>query len=121
MSTPEYNTLAEIVAQLEFCNFECQGGPLRNNAAFIALKERAAKEQTQCPDSPDRRHHFIPDESENWKDRGFEICPHCKYRRVAKSSTLRSCITRSPQTPRKVQCCERDHDYDGNCDRHPAR
>lgn len=21
---------------------------------------------------------------------------------------------------RKQQCCERDHDYDGNCDRHPA-
>ena len=34
-------TLKEIVAQLEWCNYECEAGPLTNNAAFIALKEMA--------------------------------------------------------------------------------
>jgi hypothetical protein len=31
-------TLQEIVEQLEFCNYECQGGKLENNVAFIELK-----------------------------------------------------------------------------------
>ena len=29
----------EIIEQLEMCDYECVGGPLTNNAAFIALKE----------------------------------------------------------------------------------
>ena len=33
--------LPEIIEQLEKCEFECEGGPLRNNVAFIALKEMA--------------------------------------------------------------------------------
>lgn len=37
----EYKTLKEIVEQLEWCGYECQGGPLVNNIAFIALKEMA--------------------------------------------------------------------------------
>jgi hypothetical protein len=32
-------TLKEIVKQLESCGYECEAGPLRNNTAFIALKE----------------------------------------------------------------------------------
>jgi len=31
-------TLAEIVEQLEFCDYQCEGGPIRNNIAFIELK-----------------------------------------------------------------------------------
>ena len=31
-------TLAEIVEQLEFCDYQCEGGPLTNNIAFIELK-----------------------------------------------------------------------------------
>ena len=27
------------IKQLEFCNYECEGGILKNNVAFIALKE----------------------------------------------------------------------------------
>jgi len=34
-------TLAEIVDQLEFCDYQCEGGPLRNNIAFIELKRRS--------------------------------------------------------------------------------
>lgn len=32
-------TLKEIVEQLESCEFTCEGGPLEDNLAFIALKE----------------------------------------------------------------------------------
>jgi len=31
--------------QLEFCEYECQGGVLINNVAFIALKELILKEE----------------------------------------------------------------------------
>lgn len=31
--------LCAIVEQLESCGFECEGGPLELNTAFIALKE----------------------------------------------------------------------------------
>lgn len=34
-------TLTEIIAQLEACRFECKGGPLELNEAFIGLKEIA--------------------------------------------------------------------------------
>ena len=33
--------LPKIVAQLEKCEYECQGGYLKNNVAFIALREMA--------------------------------------------------------------------------------
>jgi hypothetical protein len=36
-------TLAEIVKQLESCNYECEAGPLANNVAFIALKNMLPK------------------------------------------------------------------------------
>jgi hypothetical protein len=36
-------TLKEIVQQLEMCDFECQGGSLKMNVAFIELKEMAEK------------------------------------------------------------------------------
>jgi len=39
-----FDTLSKIVEQLEFCKYECQGGPLKNNRAFVALKQIAEKE-----------------------------------------------------------------------------
>lgn len=33
--------LKGIVAQLESCKYECEGGPLENNVKFIRLKEIA--------------------------------------------------------------------------------
>ena len=30
---------AKAIEQLEVCEYECQGGPLINNVAFIALQE----------------------------------------------------------------------------------
>jgi hypothetical protein len=38
-------TLKEIAQQLEMCNIECQGGNIKMNVAFIALKEMAEKEE----------------------------------------------------------------------------
>lgn len=40
----EYKKIQEIVEQLEGCNYECEGGPLNMNIAFIKLKELANKE-----------------------------------------------------------------------------
>lgn len=40
-----YMTLKEIVKQLEWCGYKCEGGPLVNNIAFIKLKEMAEKEE----------------------------------------------------------------------------
>jgi len=38
----EYDySLLEIVNQLKKCKYTCQGGPLENNIAFIALEEIA--------------------------------------------------------------------------------
>ena len=33
--------LTEIIEQLELCEYECEGGPLRLNVAFIELKKMA--------------------------------------------------------------------------------
>jgi hypothetical protein len=33
--------LKAIVEQLKFCDYECIGGPMINNVAFIALEELA--------------------------------------------------------------------------------
>lgn len=33
------DSIKKIVDQLEGCNYECEGGFLKNNVAFIALKE----------------------------------------------------------------------------------
>jgi len=43
---PEYKTLAEIVQQLEFCGYKALDGnaDLKNNLAFMKLKERAEEE-----------------------------------------------------------------------------
>jgi hypothetical protein len=40
-------SLKEIVEQLEFCKFECEGGSLENNIAFLELKRRAELEETE--------------------------------------------------------------------------
>ena len=34
----KFDTIKKIVDQLEFCNYECEGGYLKNNTAFLALK-----------------------------------------------------------------------------------
>ncbi len=36
-----YDSIKKIVEQLEGCGYECEGGVLINNAAFIALKRMA--------------------------------------------------------------------------------
>ncbi|MGF7528504.1 hypothetical protein [Bacillus paralicheniformis] len=38
---PEFKTLKEIVEQIKECGFECEAGPLINNAAFRKLAELA--------------------------------------------------------------------------------
>ena len=35
----KFDSIKKIVEQLESCNYECEGGFLKNNVAFIALKE----------------------------------------------------------------------------------
>ena len=37
----KYDTLQKIVEQLEFCNYEAEGGLLKNNVAFLSLKRMA--------------------------------------------------------------------------------
>lgn len=37
----KYDTLEKIVAQLEFCNYECEAGYLKDNVAFMAIKKMA--------------------------------------------------------------------------------
>jgi hypothetical protein len=37
----KYDTIQKIVEQLEKCNYECEGGFLKNNVAFLALKKMA--------------------------------------------------------------------------------
>lgn len=39
----KFDTLQKIVDQLEFCNYECIGGHIKNNSAFKALKRMASK------------------------------------------------------------------------------
>ena len=36
--------LFKIVEQLESCDYQCDGGPLNNNVAFLALKKMAARQ-----------------------------------------------------------------------------
>ena len=35
----QYDSIEKIVTQLESCNYECEGGYLKNNVAFLALKK----------------------------------------------------------------------------------
>lgn len=44
----EYTTLAQIVEQLEKCEYECEGGYLKNNVAFVALKNKASDLKAMC-------------------------------------------------------------------------
>ena len=37
----KFDSIKKIVDQLESCNYECEGGFLKNNVAFTALKEMA--------------------------------------------------------------------------------
>ena len=38
ISMEKYDTIKKIVDHLEYCNFECIAGSLKNNIAFMALK-----------------------------------------------------------------------------------
>lgn len=38
---PKFNTIGEIVEQLEWCDYENEAGKLENNVAFKALKKMA--------------------------------------------------------------------------------
>jgi len=40
----KYDTLQKIVDQLESCKYECNGGELVNNIAFLKLKQMANKQ-----------------------------------------------------------------------------
>jgi hypothetical protein len=51
------NNLKEIVEQLESCEYECEGGPLEMNTAFIELKKAALEGQVLA--QPRRK--FIPE------------------------------------------------------------
>lgn len=50
-SIKSFNSLSKIVEQLEKCGYECIGGPLKNNTAFIALKRLAEKELANVGDT----------------------------------------------------------------------
>ena len=39
----KYDTLSKIVEQLEGCDYECEGGYLNKNIAFLSLKRMANK------------------------------------------------------------------------------
>jgi hypothetical protein len=39
----KFDTIDKIVAQLESCNYECEGSYLKMNVAFLALKRMAKK------------------------------------------------------------------------------
>jgi hypothetical protein len=51
----DYMTLQSIVDQLRYCDYECEGGPLHMNQAFLVLEDMARgaaalDEQTkECP------------------------------------------------------------------------
>ena len=40
----KFDTLAKIVEQFEMSNYECEGGYLKNNTAFMSLKRMAGGE-----------------------------------------------------------------------------
>lgn len=40
-------SLKKIVEQLEWCGYECEGGPLVNNIAFIELKRQAELQEAE--------------------------------------------------------------------------
>lgn len=39
----KYDTIEKIVNQLEFCNYECEAGFLKDNVAFMSLKNMINK------------------------------------------------------------------------------
>ncbi len=73
MMAKEFKTLTAIVEQLEYCEYECEGGPLKMNVAFIALKEMVVH------DKPDAKNFikYVSDlekaQTENKRLRGLLI------------------------------------------------
>jgi hypothetical protein len=41
-----FDTLSKIVKQLEDCDYQCKGGPLKNNVAFISLQRMAQQQES---------------------------------------------------------------------------
>ena len=39
----KFDSIKKIVVQLESCDYECEGGFLKNNVAFLSLKQMAEK------------------------------------------------------------------------------
>lgn len=59
-------TLSEIVEQLEWCGYQCEGGPLEKNVAFMALKrlaDRSQGRQIAFVNPPIIRPPFVVEES----------------------------------------------------------
>lgn len=52
--------LADIVKQLDACDFECEAGPLRNNVAFLTLKEMAGIGYPILSEAGMNHLHFLP-------------------------------------------------------------
>lgn len=62
-------TLKEIIEQLESCNYECEGGPLVNNEAWIELKRMAEIGSLSATPIKTLSKEEEKDLSERWKKR----------------------------------------------------
>lgn len=47
----KFDTLEKIVQQIEMSDYECEGGPLKNNVAFMSLKRMALKARKDVDDT----------------------------------------------------------------------
>jgi len=77
-----HGSLDAIVAHLESCNFESESGPLRLNAAFIALKEMTVKAAkvgsvTQHTEGKICPHFSYEREPTNEEETHFRTLPWC--------------------------------------------
>lgn len=68
----DYKTLQDCIEQLEMCKYECIGGNLENNVAFIKIKELAQVNNLNLP--------FVSQQSE-------QLCFNCNKEPMANSFT----------------------------------
>jgi hypothetical protein len=77
--------LQEIVDQMELCNYECEGGPLVNNVAFIELRKMAMRETVM------EHYHDVDDNGKyygwfwNYEDKIAQGVGGCVDRKEGKS------------------------------------
>jgi len=92
--------LTEIVNQLKSCGFQCEGGPLENNVAFIELDKMAKTEQNremhlyQCDDCV-----LVFGVETAYEDHSQIVCPIClsdDFMRDAGCAI--ATVTRGPET-----------------------